>query len=62
MPPSSTPSARTARGRTPPPCITGEVEVGDFCWSNELVLHVIEIKTNGPVGSLAGVLMVSTIR
>lgn len=25
-----------------------EVEVGDFCWSNELVLHVLEVKTNGP--------------
>lgn len=31
-----------------------EVELGDICWSNELVLHVIELKTNGPVGDLAG--------
>jgi gamma-glutamyl:cysteine ligase YbdK (ATP-grasp superfamily) len=32
----------------------GEVEVGELCWSNELVLHVIELKTNGPVASLSG--------
>src|SRR5262245_3705629 len=32
-----------------------EVEVGSFCWSNELVLHVVEVKTNGPVSSLDGV-------
>ena len=25
-----------------------EVELGDVAWSNELVLHVIELKTNGP--------------
>lgn len=25
-----------------------EVEVGELAWSNELVLHVIELKTNGP--------------
>lgn len=27
---------------------------GNISWSNELVLHVIEIKTNGPRGKLAG--------
>ncbi len=32
-----------------------EVDRGDFAWSNELALHVIELKTNGPVASLAGV-------
>jgi gamma-glutamyl:cysteine ligase YbdK (ATP-grasp superfamily) len=32
----------------------GEVEVGKLCWSNELVLHVIELKTNGPTASLSG--------
>ncbi|WP_136810121.1 carboxylate-amine ligase [Desulfosediminicola flagellatus] len=32
--------------------IEGEIEFGDIAWSNELVLHVIEIKTNGPVPSL----------
>jgi len=31
-----------------------EVEVGALCWSNELVLHVIELKTNGPAPSLEG--------
>ncbi len=29
-----------------------DVERGEFCWSNELVLHVIELKTNGPAKSL----------
>jgi gamma-glutamyl:cysteine ligase YbdK (ATP-grasp superfamily) len=31
-----------------------EVELGDVAWSNELVLHVIELKTNGPAPALAG--------
>jgi glutamate---cysteine ligase / carboxylate-amine ligase len=31
-----------------------EVEMGELAWSNELVLHVIELKTNGPVRSLHG--------
>ena len=34
--------------------ITSDVERGDIAWSNELVLHVIELKTNGPVKSLSG--------
>ncbi len=29
-----------------------EVEVGELAWSNELVLHVIELKTNGPAAAL----------
>ena len=29
-----------------------DVEEGPIAWSNELVLHVIELKTNGPAGSL----------
>jgi glutamate---cysteine ligase / carboxylate-amine ligase len=29
-----------------------EVEMGELCWSNELVLHVVELKTNGPAPSL----------
>jgi len=29
-----------------------EVELGPVAWSNELVLHVVEMKTNGPSGSL----------
>lgn len=34
--------------------LSNEVEVGPLCWSNELVLHVIELKTNGPAESLHG--------
>ncbi len=30
-----------------------EVELGETAWSNELVLHVIELKTNGPAPTLA---------
>lgn len=30
-----------------------EHELGDIAWSNELALHVIELKTNGPAASLA---------
>jgi gamma-glutamyl:cysteine ligase YbdK (ATP-grasp superfamily) len=33
--------------------ITDEVEVGPIAWSNELVMHVLEMKTNGPAESLA---------
>lgn len=33
---------------------TGDVERGALGWSNELVLHLIELKTAGPAGSLAG--------
>lgn len=31
-----------------------DVERGKMAWSNELVLHVIEFKTNGPAASLEG--------
>lgn len=31
-----------------------DVEFGDIAWSNELVLHVVELKTNGPASSLSG--------
>ena len=34
--------------------LVDELEAGALCWSNELVLHVIELKTNGPADSLAG--------
>jgi gamma-glutamyl:cysteine ligase YbdK (ATP-grasp superfamily) len=34
--------------------LEGEVERDETCWSNELVLHVIELKTNGPRASLGG--------
>lgn len=32
---------------------SAEYEKEDICWSNELVLHVIELKTCGPVSSLS---------
>lgn len=31
-----------------------EIERGDISWSNELALHLIELKTNGPAATLAG--------
>lgn len=31
----------------------GDVELGEAAWSNELVLHVLEMKTNGPARALA---------
>jgi gamma-glutamyl:cysteine ligase YbdK (ATP-grasp superfamily) len=31
-----------------------EVELEDVAWSNELTLHVLELKTNGPAPSLSG--------
>ena len=34
--------------------LTNEVARGTLAWSNELVMHVIELKTNGPAGSLSG--------
>ncbi len=34
--------------------IVSEVERGPIAWSNELVLHQIELKTNGPVARLDG--------
>jgi glutamate---cysteine ligase / carboxylate-amine ligase len=33
---------------------TTEVEMGRLAWSNELALHVIELKTNGPARTLSG--------
>ncbi|HZL86603.1 MAG TPA: glutamate-cysteine ligase family protein [Candidatus Krumholzibacteria bacterium] len=41
---------RAAAGST-----VGDWENGALAWSNELVLHVLEVKTNGPVEKLAGV-------
>ena len=35
--------------------ISSSYENGDIAWSNELVNHVVELKTNGPVLSLIGV-------
>ena len=34
--------------------IVSSIEEGEIGWSNELVLHVIELKTNGPVPVLTG--------
>jgi len=34
--------------------IVSEVDMGALCWSNELPLHVIELKTNGPAPGLEG--------
>jgi len=31
-----------------------EVEQGPLCWSNEMALHVVELKTNGSVSALFG--------
>lgn len=31
-----------------------EIERDDIAWSNELALHVVELKTNGPVSQLTG--------
>lgn len=33
---------------------SAEIDVGPLSWSNELVLHVLELKTNGPSESLHG--------
>ncbi|MBC3539725.1 glutamate-cysteine ligase family protein [Rufibacter sediminis] len=33
--------------------LTSDVERGSMAWSNELVLHVLELKTNGPAPELA---------
>ncbi|MBA9077392.1 carboxylate-amine ligase [Rufibacter quisquiliarum] len=33
--------------------LTSDVERGDMAWSNELVLHVLELKTNGPAPCLS---------
>ncbi|MFH1064054.1 MAG: glutamate-cysteine ligase family protein [Candidatus Woesearchaeota archaeon] len=35
--------------------VTTEIEQGKIAWSNELVQHLIELKTNGPVKMLDGV-------
>ena len=31
--------------------LTEETEQGEIAWSNELALHVIEVKTNGPTAA-----------
>ena len=34
--------------------VANEVDHGELAWSNELVQHVVELKTNGPANSLIG--------
>ncbi|TYA54775.1 glutamate-cysteine ligase family protein [Formosa maritima] len=34
--------------------LTSDVENGNIAWSNELVAHVVELKTNGPTNNLNG--------
>ncbi len=34
--------------------VTDEVEQGPLCWSNEMTLHLVELKTNGPVAGFSG--------
>lgn len=36
--------------------VVADLERGRIAWSNELVLHVLEMKTNGPAPQLAGLL------
>ncbi len=43
-----------ARGRATQGAVADEVANGDIAWNNELALHVIELKCNGPRPSLAG--------
>ena len=35
-------------------CIENELDRGALAWSNELALHALELKTNGPINSLSG--------
>jgi carboxylate-amine ligase len=46
--------------RTREGAVVDELEAGPLCWSNELALHVVELKTNGPVPSLSGLAGVFT--
>lgn len=34
--------------------LTSDIDNGDIAWSNELVAHVVELKTNGPTNNLEG--------
>ncbi|MCB0383742.1 MAG: glutamate--cysteine ligase, partial [Psychroserpens sp.] len=34
--------------------LTSDIENGTIAWSNELVAHVVELKTNGPTQSTDG--------
>ncbi|RJX27513.1 MAG: glutamate--cysteine ligase [Desulfurivibrio sp.] len=35
--------------------VVEEIDMGEIAWSNELALHLVELKTSGPVATLAGV-------
>ena len=48
------PVADRVLGAVAPGEIEAEIEFGPIAWSNELVLHVIELKTNGPADSFDG--------
>ena len=47
-------SAHQAGGRGDAEDWPGEVVMGDATWSNELALHVVELKTSAPAPSLGG--------
>ncbi len=48
-------AAAQAEGQGPPPGVPeSEIERGALAWSNELALHLVELKTNGPAAGLAG--------
>lgn len=38
--------------RSPDGRVVSELEVGPLAWSNELVAHVVELKTNGPAAAI----------
>lgn len=40
--------------RSPDGRVISELEVGPLAWSNELVAHVVELKTNGPATAIDG--------
>jgi gamma-glutamyl:cysteine ligase YbdK (ATP-grasp superfamily) len=40
--------------RGPDGAVESEIEMGELAWSNELALHLLELKTNGPVKTLHG--------
>lgn len=42
--------------------VVSEVEVGELAWSNELVAHVVELKTNGPASKIDSRLMDAFVR
>jgi carboxylate-amine ligase len=47
-------AVQASAGGPPPEVPESEIERGALAWSNELALHLVELKTNGPAPSLAG--------